>query len=199
MRDPLPLPPPDRGGFSLSTRGALKYVLVAALILFPAASRAEAPQWRSDRQDPAAVFTYLGYRLGETLDEVKEAHGPFPYAKQLAPDAVLYADSDGIGYPLVTELYFVGGKLEAIKAMFDNQMTPPDEVEINLEAAYGPPQARETADWVDRFGNHVKSLRLTWRTPAGPLQFDNKFQRLNQGAVQVNPDLIEGLTNKNGL
>lgn len=173
--------------------------LSAALALVPPLARADSPQWRSDKQDPGAVFSYLGFHLGESLEDVKQAHGPFPYAKQLKPDAVLYADTDGFGYPLVTELYFVGGKLSAIKATFDNQMTPPDEIEINLESAYGPPQGRETADWVDRFGNHVKSLRLTWNTPVGVLQFDNKFQRLNQGAVQVNPDLIDGLTNKNGL
>ena len=58
----------------------------------------------------------LGFHLGDPLDEVKQAHGPFPYAKQLAPDAVLYADSDRFGYPLVTELYFVGEKLKAIRA-----------------------------------------------------------------------------------
>ena len=179
-------------------------VILLALILVAAPLAAkeappQAPQWRSDKQDPAAIFTYLGYRMGQSLDEVKAMHGPFPYGKRIGPDAVLFADANGFGYPLVTELYFVGEKLTALKATFDNQMTPPDEVEIALRADYGPPDGNDVVDWVDKFGHHVRSVRMVWHTPVGTMQFDNKFDRLSQGAVQVNPEAIETLTKGNGL
>jgi hypothetical protein len=176
--------------------GALTFLLFAVSLTSMAA---EAPQWRSDKADPAAVFTYLGHRLGESTDEVKTIHGPFPYAKQIAPNAVLYADTNGFGYPLVTEFYLVNDRLGAMKATFDNGMTPPGEVEIILVGSYGPAESSEMVDWVDKFGHHIRSRRLTWRTPAGIMQYDERFGRFDAGAVQINPDLIDGLTNKNGL
>lgn len=180
-------------------RAILAIFVAWALAANAQTAPSQAPQWRSDRQDPAAVFTYLGYRMGESLDEVKTAHGPFPYAKRIGPNAVLYADSDGFGYPLVTELYFVDDKLAALKATFDNQMMPPDVVEAMLRDAYGPPTEDGIVDWVDRFSHHLRSVRMVWHTPVGTMQFDNKFERMNQGAVQVNPDTIESLTKRDGL
>jgi len=178
--------------------------ILLATILSASAAKAETaparvPQWRSDKQDPAAVFTYLGHRMGETVDEVKTIHGPFPYARRIGPNAVLYADTSGFGYPLVTEFYLVNDRLGAMKATFDNGMTPPAEVETILVESYGPAENTEIVDWVDKFGNHIRSQRLTWHTPAGVMQFDDRFGRFDAGAVQINPDLIDGLTNKDGL
>ena len=184
-------------------RRAIRPILaLAGAVLFCSANlhaQTPSPQWRSDRQNTEAVFTYLGYRIGQSLDAVKAQHGPFPYAKQVAPNAVLYADTNGVGYPLLTEFFFVDDHLSALKATFDNGMTQPGEIDYMLQADYGPPSASEIVEWVDRFGHLIRSRRETWQTPAGALQFDERFGRLNTGTVQVNPDLIEKLTQKNGL
>ncbi len=156
------------------------------------------PQWQSGKDDPNAVFRFLGVTFGDATSlgawEFRRL-GSLPVRGH--PEIKLYG-----GWPKDTEKETVqvtekNGK--DVGLIYSFPSTEATIIAKRLVDTYGDPDSTEPTEWQNAFGTTLTGTLMRWNTPVGIMQFDDRSENATVGRVVINPDEALDSTALQGL
>ncbi len=147
-----------------------------------------AHQWRSDKKDPAAIFSFLGVTFGDSTPlEAWNFSGRVLRSINGHPEITLYVGMPE-NNPFGPIVWVTRKNDKNIGLIYTFPFTQSQTVAKRLIETYGNPNSTMPVEWQNTFGAVITGTELRWKTPAGIMQFDDRSEQLDKGRVAINPD-----------